>query len=327
MKKIYIIQLLVLLLILTLITVIIIKRKTINLVIDGKKSTITTYKGTVSKALENNGITVDSKDKINVKLDSKTSNKSTITIKRAVNVQVSVDGKELKIKSAENTVEALFKVEGITLKNMDKVNPSKATVLTDGMKINVVRVETKTFTNTADISFKTVIKNNNNLANSIKKTIQEGKVGQKATTINVIYENGKEVSRTIVKETIVRKPVDKVISQGTLPVLPISRGGDPIPYTKVFKARATAYHAINGIGHTYSASGRLCVRDSNSYSTIAVDPSIIPLGSRVYVEGYGLAYAADTGTAIKGNTIDVFFNTLQEVNNWAIKSVNVYILK
>jgi 3D (Asp-Asp-Asp) domain-containing protein len=247
-------------------------------------------------------------------------------MKRAVNVQVAVDGKSLKIKSAENTVEALLKVEGITLKGEDKVQPVKETAITKDLDITIIRVEMKTFTETADIPFNTIIKNNNNLANSVRKTIQDGKAGQKTTTTNVVYENGTEVSRTIVNETTVRKPVDTIISQGTLPVVPISRGGDALPYTKILKARATAYEPTNGLS-TYTSSGRKAVRDPNGYSTIAVDPSVIPIGSKVFVEGYGLAYAADTGSAIKGTTIDVFFNTLKDANNWAVRYVNVYVLK
>ena len=268
---------------------------------------------------------MNSKDKITPALSSKISNNSTILIKRAVTVQVAVDGKNLIVKSAENTIDALLKVEGITLNEKDKVQPLKEMVIVPNMKVSIVRVEMKTFTESADIPFNTVIKNNINLANLVRKTIQDGKAGQKTTTTNMVYENGTEVSRTIINETVVREPVDTIISQGTLPVAPISRGGDALAYTKVFKARATAYEPTNGL-NAYTSSGRKAVRDPNGYSTIAVDPNVIPLGSKVFVEGYGLAYAADTGTAIKGTTIDVFFNTLKEANNWAVRYVNVYVL-
>ncbi len=84
---------------------------------------------------------------------------------------------------------------------------------------------------------------------------------------------------------------------------------------------ATAY-AGDGI----TASGNGTNRNPNGYSTIAVDPRVIPLGSRVYVEGYGYAIAHDTGGAIKGNRIDLFMNSEAECNSWGIRSVKVYIL-
>ena len=107
---------------------------------------------------------------------------------------------------------------------------------------------------------------------------------------------------------------------------PISRGGDAGSYKNILNVRATAYDPSNSTSQ-YTASGKPVEWNPSGYSTIAVDPSVIPLGTRVYVEGYGLAYAADTGGAIKGNTIDVFFNTPNESRSWGVRYVKVYILK
>lgn len=145
--------------------------------------------------------------------------------------------------------------------------------------------------------------------------------------IEVTYENGKEVSRKILEEIIVKKPQDKIIVAGALPALTISRGGNAIPYTNVFTAKATAYSPTGGAISAYTASGRKAVRNPNGYSTIAVDPNIIPYGTKLYVENYGFAIAADCGSAIKGNKIDVFFNTKSEALKWAVKYVKVYVLK
>jgi len=60
---------------------------------------------------------------------------------------------------------------------------------------------------------------------------------------------------------------------------------------------------------------------------IAVDPTVIPLGTKLYVEGYGFATAEDTGSMIKGNTIDVYFDSEAECYAWGIKYPKVYILK
>lgn len=79
-------------------------------------------------------------------------------------------------------------------------------------------------------------------------------------------------------------------------------------------------------GGTKTASGMPTKRDPNGISTVAVDPSVIPYGTPLYIEGYGYAVAADCGTAIKGKTIDLFFNSYQESANWGIKYVTVTIL-
>lgn len=108
----------------------------------------------------------------------------------------------------------------------------------------------------------------------------------------------------------------------------------PTDYEKVINVKATAYclckkctgktPASSGYGHT--ASG-LVIVPGNDMKVISVDPRVIPLGTEVYVDGYGYAIAADTGGAIKGNKIDVYKDTHQLALQWGVKNVNVYILK
>lgn len=91
---------------------------------------------------------------------------------------------------------------------------------------------------------------------------------------------------------------------------------------KTLTMESTAYY-----GHTTTASGLKPVRNPDGVSTIAVDPNVIPLGSKVYVSGYGVAIAADTGGAIKGNIIDVFLNSYEECMSWGRRNVTVQILE
>lgn len=327
-KRKFITPLIIIILLVTLIsTTIYLKRKTIIVVIDGHQEKIVTYKNTTKEALDDKKISLGPKDKVEPTLQSHIADKGTITIKHAVPVTVSVDDKELNIQSAEDNIESMLKAENISLNDADKISPDKSTLLSDGLKIDVTRVETKTLTENVPVEFKTVIKNDSTLPNTKTKTLQDGTNGENQVVTSVVYENGKEVSRKVVSETVLKKPVDKIVAQGTLPTLTLSRGGDPVAYTKVIKAQATAYYAVHGVGNTYTASGRKAVRDPNGYSTIAVDPNVIPLGTKLYIEGYGLAIAADTGTGIKGNLIDVFFDTYGEACKWAVKNVNVYVIK
>lgn len=306
--------------------VLITKRKDITLVIDGETTNIVTYKDTVKATLLENDINIGEKDKISPNLDEKLVDNSTITIKRALNVAVSVDGGTLNVLSAEDNVEALLNAEGITLNEMDKVVPSKDTKLYDGLAIDITRVENKTETEAVAVEFETVLKTDNSIANTITKTVQDGENGKKKITYNVVYEDGQEVSRTKISEQIVKEPVNKVVVKGTRATLPYTRGGSPMTYSRSFTAKATAYWATEGVGNTYTATGRVAVRNPNGYSTIAVDPKVIPYGTKLYVENYGFAIAADCGSAIKGNTIDVFFNTSKECYTWGVKYVKVYVL-
>lgn len=91
---------------------------------------------------------------------------------------------------------------------------------------------------------------------------------------------------------------------------------------KKLKVEATAYS-----GDGITASGVKTKREPDGESTIAVDPSVIPLGSKVYVENYGYAIAADTGGAIKGNIIDLFMDSESECEEWGRRNVNIYIIE
>jgi uncharacterized protein YabE (DUF348 family) len=301
--------------------------KTITVVIDGNQTKVITFKSTLEKALAEKNIIVGTKDKIEPALDSKVINKSTVTIKRAVNVKVAVDNEEKDILSAEENIDTMLKAEGIVLGELDKLNLEKETKLTDGMKIDVVRVEIKELSETEAIAFNTVVKPNSSLSNTQRKVTQEGKEGQKKTTFSVTYENGQEVLRKILSEVVAKKPTEKIIVQGTYPTMPISRGGDAVPYSKVIKVKSTAYSPTGGRTTALTATGRKAVRNPEGYSTIAVDPTVIPYGTKLFVQGYGFAIAADCGSAIKGNFIDVFFDTKREALNWAVKYVNLYVLK
>ena len=85
---------------------------------------------------------------------------------------------------------------------------------------------------------------------------------------------------------------------------------------------STAYSPDEpGGGGYHTATG-----DVVQYGVIAVDPSIIPLYTKVFVEGYGYATALDTGGAIHGNIIDVAFNDMSNLSSWGRRYIDVYIL-
>lgn len=302
------------------------RRKTVTISINGNKSSIVTYKSTVGQVLKSKKIEIGPKDRITPALDSKLSKNDTIAIKRAVNIYVTVDGTELSISSSEDDISSMLKSEGIELKDKDKVIPEKNTLLSDGLKVEIIRVETKTISEMVNIPFKEVINRKSSIPNTKRMITQEGKDGEKKITYLVTYENGKEASRKVIEETVVKNPQNRIIVQGAYPSMPISRDGRTMTYKRVFTARATAYWAIYGVGTTYTASGRKAVRNPDGYSTISVDPRVLPYGTKVFVEGYGFAIAADTGSAIKGNTIDVYFNTYKEACRWGVKYVKVYVL-
>ena len=233
--------------------------------------------------------------------------------------------------SAEETVKDMLKAENISIGEDDLIEPSMDQALESGMKIEITRVNKELITEVQPIAFKTERRNNSELKQGIEQVVQEGSEGERKITTEVVYENGKEVGRRVVKETVSKKPTNKIVDVGTMAVVNVrpSRGGSDVEYaySRVLTCESTAYTSDRGNSGTTTATGVNVSRNPNGYSTVAVDPRVIPLGTKLYIEGYGLAIAADTGGAIKGNVVDVYFDTYEECVNWGRRYVNVYILK
>ena len=325
----------VVMLLITCITVTIFNtKKAIFIVVDGKSIEVTTFRSNVTQILKSNNIALGAKDQITVSLDSKVKHGDKIYIKKAVDVKVIVDGKELNIKTAENTVEEMLKAEKILVSNEDKITPLKGESLKSGLQVQITRVNTEILQETKAIDYVTEFKNSTDLNKGVKKVIQKGQTGQKVITSSVVYENGKEISRSLISDILKARPTKEIIALGTVGVYTPSRGGD-IRYTKKLRVRATAYTAdYNSTGKSpgdpyfgITSTGARAERNPSGYSTIAVDPRVIPLGTKLWVDGYGYAIAEDVGGAIKGNEIDLYFSSSSQIWDWGARNVDIYILK
>jgi uncharacterized protein YabE (DUF348 family)/3D (Asp-Asp-Asp) domain-containing protein len=314
-------------------------QKSIVISIDGKEKTIKTYKSDIKSTLKKQNIVLGPKDRIAPNVESILKDGDMISIKKSIPVYLLVDGKEIEVHTSEETIKDILRTEGISYTSLDRIEPLLDESPKEGMKVSITRVESRLVQEYESIDFSTVIKNDNTLPNTVKKVAQEGNPGEKKITFRVVFENGIEVSRKVIQELVTRDPSERVLIHGTINIQNLSRGGIPrsketfskvtptdLPYNAVISCMATAYSSQErGIG-TITASGKPVKRNSNGYSTIAVDPRIIPMGTKVYVEGYGYAVAEDTGSAIKGNKIDVYLDTIEDCINWGRRTANVYIL-
>lgn len=308
--------------------------KNVSIVVDGQEISVITYKSKVSDILKKNDIAIGPKDIVEPDLNSKIKSGDTIKVEKAVNVLLMVDGTTKKILTNADNVGEFLKEENIALGEEDKVLPSKEQQIKANLKVQITRVNTEVEKTVMPIEFSTEIRKDSSLKEGTKKVVQEGEAGKKEISTKVVYENGKVVSRKVVGEKVVKKPTNKIIAMGTMKELKVSRGGS-INYSAKYRMRATAYtadYASTGKspgdkGFGITKSGTRVKRNPNGYSTVAVDPSIIPLGTKLYIEGYGFAIAEDIGGAIKGKRIDLYFNTNAQANRWGSRYVDVYVLK
>lgn len=130
----------------------------------------------------------------------------------------------------------------------------------------------------------------------------------------------------IEKGQLVKKPLKTIKVVGTSEEERMYMMKRPMRVKKTLKMRATSYYPGPEDCSPY-ADGFTYLDYKAGYGVVAVDPRVIPLKSRVYVEGYGFALAVDIGSAIKGKRIDVCFDTLEESKRYGLKWVKVHILE
>lgn len=153
-------------------------------------------------------------------------------------------------------------------------------------------------------------------------TAHSGKAGSRKTTWRITYKDGKVIDRELLKEELTKpEPALVLMSRAGFGT---SRGG--FVRRRVLNMVATAYDpSPETIGP--GATGRTRTGMIATFGHVAVDPRVIPLGSLVYVEGYGFAIASDTGGAIKGNRIDLCYDSRSTALAFGRKRVKVHILK
>src|SRR5690625_265883 len=261
---------------------------------------------------------------------------------KAIPVVVHDGNKEKKIYTTGGIVKELLEDNDISYKKKDEIKPGLKKKVKKDMEVSVIKVKTEEEVVEENIPFKTEEKEDASLAKGKTKTETEGKEGKVEKTYEITYENGEEVSREVVEETVIEEEQNEVIAVGTKEEKKEEKAASTSSKSnnsksssgstkssepsggKTMTMEATAYGPDCAGCSGISATG-IDLRNG-SPKVIAVDPSVIPLGSKVWVEGYGEAVAGDTGGAIKGNKIDVLFPSEAQASSWGRRTVQVKIL-
>ena len=296
---------------------------------DGERDiNVSTFKSTVEEVLNEKDIVLGPDDMLVTDASLKLKDNMRIEIKRAKPVMIITQDRDILLHTTVETVGEALNEAGITLGVSYRVEPEVDTLIRDVDNIKIIKVEEEIITETETIPYENETRENPNLEKGLARVITQGREGKKEISIKVIYENGVEVERKVIEENIIQEPVAAVVEEGTKTTFVSSRG-TVTRFTKAMEMIATAYDA------TFESTAK--TPDHPQYGItrsglrvrpgiVAVDPKVIPLGTWLYVEGYGEALAADTGGAIKGNRIDLYFESPADVAKYGKKKVKVYIL-
>ncbi len=328
----------------------------------GREEQVMLYGGTVSEALKEAGLKFTEDMACNESIDAPLTDGMELIVTRLTAFTVTADGKTGSYKVSCGTVGEALEKCGFKLSEEDRLNVPKERRLTAGMRIVIQRVRVEEETETEDIEYGTQYVTSRELPEGKTQLLSAGLKGEKELVYRATYVDGKLESRDLLSEEVKSDPVKQIVMRGTgLPTTapklefiddgsgatpdPTPAGGgkpsvsvsaqegvltDPwgneISYSKTITGTCTAYCIPGGT----TSIGLEAMR-----GVIAVDPDIIPYGTRMYVASpdgrivYGYGVAGDTGGACMAGDIiaDLCYDTLEECSIIGRREMVLYILQ
>lgn len=312
--------------------------KQVSIIDESGAYQVNTFAATVEELFEECGVTLAEGDETSLPLTAAVDDRAKIEIARAKPVTLQNGDEVIETLTTAKTVAEFLEDVGVEVGG-GILSVAYDTPVTKGMQIGILRRWEDTVTVEEEIPFQTTNRPTANLGQGKTRVAVEGKNGLAEKTYRVLYEDGVEVGRELVATTQVQAPVNKVVEYGKTTQIANVRGNvtsrsGSLRYRQIITANASAYTAAScgkapgSPGYGITATGRRA-----AYGTVAVDPSVIPLGTRLYIESsdgrfvYGEAVAADVGSAIRGAKVDLYFETLSECRNFGRRTVKVYVLE
>jgi resuscitation-promoting factor RpfB len=298
-------------------------RRAVTVVIeqDGQESSIKTASETVGEALFEANITLYLADTMTPEINTPITADMRINIRRSSPISIVADGITLETRAQGSTVGDGLAGAGVVLMGLDYSIPAEDNPLQPGIVIRVIRVTEQVIQEQEIIPFETVYQGDAALELDQITTAQEGQNGIEKINLRVRYENGIEVSRKEESRTLAVEPINRVIAFGTNIVLrTVDTPEGPREYWRRIRVYATSYHPAALGGDNITATGRVLTK-----GIVGIDPTVIPYGTQLFVPGYGIGVAADTGGP---RSTRLWIDLGYDDENWVSwsKQVDIYLL-
>lgn len=304
--------------------------------------------GTVADAIRKAGITLTGAEEIIPPADTPLVPQMEISVSSHCGATVTIGGETETYSVTSGTVEDLLSDLGVEITEDDVVYPALSDVIYDGIEIVVQKIEYKEETTVESIDYGYVSEETSSMLTGTSKITQYGIEGEKTVVSKNKYIDGELAESVVISEKVTREPVDqiKLIGTGVPKTQNNSSSSKPsqgasvsnkagtftdasgktVSYTKKLTGTSTAYYAAEG---AITATGVPVY-----YGGVAVNPNVIPYGSKLYIVSsdgsvvYGYATAVDTGGALMSGSVlvDVFYPTYSQCMNWGRRNVTVYVL-
>lgn len=303
--------------------------KSVDVVVNGHASQEGTFAGeTVGQFLAQQGVHVTGYDLVEPARATLLQNAMKIVVKKAKAITLRNGANApVEVHTLANTVGELLQTSRIRLGKGDVLNMPTSTPIRVGMR--VIITQKKTVVDTASVSLPYTI---DRQASSSYQTgtdvvAQSGQDGTARIVTRKFFVNGKLVM-TRRKRRVIQQPVTELIDVGTAQPPPQPQQQAQAPVTARSSSSLVASEVLTVVATAYSNPGGFTATGAPAgFGDIAVDPSIIPLGTKLYIPGYGYGVANDTGGAIQGYRIDLCYNSVSQAIDFGRQVVKVYILK
>lgn len=304
--------------------------KEVTVVLNGVEESMKTKAETVEELLTELEVKFSAHDYIYPELETKLTSGMQVEWKQAVAVNLKLYGQEKKIWTTASTVGELLQEQQLSVKQGDRLEPARETEIQPQMLIELAHYSEEIVSEEEIIPYQTVRRHDATLILGEQQVVTKGQDGKAVHTYKVTYKNGEETARELIGTEVVRERRDELVAVGTKTV--VSRGNYTFtPKSVLDNVTLTAYSADEEhTGKTpdhpqygLTRSGTKAVEGQ----TVAVDPKLIPLGSWVYIDGIGLRRAEDTGGAVKGKKIDLYFEDSEQAKQFGTKKgYKVYVI-
>ncbi|MBM7650314.1 uncharacterized protein YabE (DUF348 family) [Bacillus ectoiniformans] len=295
----------------------------IELSIDGKTNKVWTTADTVQTLLKQENLFLGKHDEIKPDYSAPLKNGTKVTINKAFLLTLDDGGKKRPVWTTSITVADFLNKQNLTVGPLDILSLKQDRVLQPNDYFAITRIEKVTDVVEEPKPFPVVERKDSTMPKGKEKIIKAGKEGLASKRYEITRKNGQEVSRKLLAETTLKESEEQIVAVGTKEESSVAAAAPGPGRELVVTSTAYTAHCSGCSGIT--ATGLNLIANPGM-KVIAVDPSIIPLGSKVYVEGYGYAVAGDTGGAIKGHKIDVFIPSQSGAKSWGRKQVRIKVL-
>ncbi|MEA3334390.1 MAG: ubiquitin-like domain-containing protein [Chloroflexota bacterium] len=293
---------------------------------EGPSVTLWTTASTIGEALTEHGLQFFIGDRVRPGLGTPASAGAQIFLDRSKPVSVRSGDGIWRTRTRAATVSDLLTENGLVLAGLDRVEPSLETVVTDDLEVTITQVEHRFDVEEEVTPYSTIWQADPELEIDQRRMENEGVRGIQRWRYRTVLEDDEPVDRFLEDHWLAQQPITRVLKYGT-DIIPreLETTEGTLTYWRKVRMFATSYSADEA-GTPVDAPYYGLTRSGTpvGYGVAAVDPSVVKLGSKVYVPGYGVADALDTGSAIKGRWIDLAYEEGQLVP-WS-RCVDVYLL-